>query len=339
MRQTRSKFSGRQFLIVAILLSFFVYGIFSFSYWPDQPSNDKDKNFINFTIKKGDSLNSIASDLAEKKLIRSAFFFKVWLKLSGDEQPIQAGIFPLSPALSPREILAVIKDPAQRIALSFTVPEGYTIAKIDEKLSKQGLIKAGDFIRCAQKECTRPLLSAIPANDSLEGYLFPDTYFLNPHNFHSQILLDKMLNNFQNKWQEIEPKSINKSIKEVVIVASLIEKEVKTDPDRPLVAHIIWKRLQEGWPLGIDATTVYHTGRSNITSIDLRANNPYNTRLNLGLPPTAIGNPGLKSLIAALNPESSKYRFYLTEPTNGRVIYAQTNDEHNANRVRYLQLQ
>lgn len=335
MHKHRPKHSGR-LLIAAIILPIFIHLLFSLSAWPDQAADDKDQSVINFTVKNGDSLNSIAPTLAEKNLIRSALFFKVWLKLSGSEKPLQSGIFPLSPALSPREILAVISDPAQRVALSFTVPEGYSIAKIDEKLSKQGLIKAGDFIRCAQKECARPLLSAIPTDDSLEGYLFPDTYFLNPQNFHSQVLLDKMLNNFQKKWNEIEHKSLNKSIKEIVIVASLIEKEVKTDPDRPLVAGIIWQRLQEGWPLGIDATTVYHTGRADITSADLRADNAYNTRLNLGLPPTAIGNPGLKSLIAALNPEFSRYRFYLTEPVSGRVIYAQTNDEHNANRARYL---
>jgi UPF0755 protein len=120
-------------------------------------------------------------------------------------------------------------------------------------------------------------------------------------------------------------------------MASIVEKEVNTATDRPIVAGILWKRLDSHWQLGADATLLYLKNDNTINYQDLQENSPYNTRKNQGLPPGPICNPGLKSIEAALNPQSSAYFYYLTDPASGSVVYAATNDEQNANKAKYLQ--
>ena len=126
-----------------------------------------------------------------------------------------------------------------------------------------------------------------------------------------------------------------RSLYDTVIVASMVEKEVRTAEDLPIVAGIMWKRLDAEWALGIDATLLYVDADGTLSSEDLTAENPYNTRINKGLPPGAIGNPGLASLQAALYAKDSDYWFYLTD-SDGAVHYAVTNEEHEANKAQYI---
>ena len=144
-----------------------------------------------------------------------------------------------------------------------------------------------------------------------------------------------MLDNFKTKaWPVI--KTSNRPVYEVVNMASIVEKEVKTEKDLPIVAGILFKRLDENWFIGADATLLYLKNDRTITNADLSANSPYNTRNHLGLPPGPIGNPGLATLKAAAFPEASPYYYYLTKPGTGEVVYAKTNDEHNLNKASYL---
>lgn len=321
-----------------IYLFFLIFLYFSYSAvkFPHQALDSEKSEKVNFVIKKGSSLTSVANQLEEEKLISNSLFFKIWSNYQLGEKQIQSGTYQLSAQNTPAEILETITNPNKRVSLSFTIPEGYTIKQIDKKLAENGLITEGEFLECIQKTCSRKNYTEIPQSGSLEGYIFPDTYFLNPQNFTPQVLLDKSLDNFHTKWTSISHPSSKYSTKEIITVASMIEKEVKTDPDRPIVSGIIWKRLEDGWTLGIDATTIYETENNSISAADLKKDSPYNTRLNRGLPPTAISNPGLKSIEAAINPKYTSYRFYITEPGSGRVIYAQTNDEQNRNRAKYL---
>ena len=121
-----------------------------------------------------------------------------------------------------------------------------------------------------------------------------------------------------------------------MIVASLIEKEVILEKDKALVSGIIYKRLQNGWTLGIDAALLYEKDNNKITYEDLNSNSPYNLRKIKGLPPTPICNPSLSSIQAALNPKKSAYWFYLTKPITNEVVYSKTNDEHNLNKRKFL---
>ncbi|MBD3360384.1 endolytic transglycosylase MltG, partial [Candidatus Peregrinibacteria bacterium] len=171
--------------------------------------------------------------------------------------------------------------------------------------------------------------------------LYPDTYFLNFADFSPHDILYLTLDNFEKKWMEIdknleESKLNDYSIHEIITMASIIENEVFGEKNRKIVSGILWKRLENDWPLGADAALLYITDDREITSQDLNIDSPYNTRKYKGLPPGPISNPGTESIKAALYPKESNYWFYLTTPDTGEVIYSTTNEEHNQNRQKYL---
>ena len=297
----------------------------------DASSSDK----VVFTIEKGSSAKQIASDLEEQDLIVSDTSFVKTVEKEALDQQLRYGSFVLSPSMTLREVVTLLTTEGSG-ELALTVPEGWTIEDIDTKLTELGLIEAGAFEDCTKScEFSYDFLSA---DQSLEGYLFPDTYFLDSSSFSSEGLINQMLRNFDDKWTPEMQASLEvsgRSLADLINVASMVEKEVRTEGDLPIVAGIIWKRLDNDWMLGIDATLLYKDEDHSLTSEDLAAEDPYNTRLVTGLPPTPICNPGLASIEAALEPEASDYWFYLTD-SEGAVHYATSNEEHNANKAEYL---
>lgn len=207
--------------------------------------------------------------------------------------------------------------------ISVTIPEGFSVFDIDDRLSSMELILPGQFAGMAA---------------SLEGFLFPDTYFVYENKFKSEDLMKKMQNNFLTKMTPDllkEAKKRKRDMKDAIVIASILEKEVKTEKDYAIVAGILWKRLDRGWPLQADATLLYGKNTTTITKDALAENTPYNTYKRRGLPPTPISNPGLKTIRAAIFPETSSYWFYITD-SKGNVHYAKTNEEQNENRKKYL---
>lgn len=298
----------------------------------DPASSEK----IVFSIEKGSSAKTIAKDLYAEDLIVNKLSFTRAVETENLDGSLRYGSFVLSPSMTLEEIVTVLTTQGTG-ELALTVPEGWTIAQIDARLTEMALIQAGDF-----EDCTRTCnfsYSFLPKEDAhLEGYLFPDTYFIDSASFTSKTLIQQMLNNFDQKWSDAMQSSLEKSgrsLQEVVTMASLLEREVRTPKDLPIVSGIIWKRLDNDWYLGIDATLLYKDDDGTLSSEDLTKDSPYNTRTSKGLPPTAIGNPGLETLEAALTPESSEYWFYLTD-SEGNVHYATTNAEHEANKAEYL---
>lgn len=279
---------------------------------------------LTFSIEQGQSVDEIANNLKKADLISSTNLFKLYIRLKNLDQAIFAGQFSLSGEMNLSQIAQTItEEPSSEIR--FTILEGQSIRDIDENLAKNNLIQAGDFIKACENY-----------PQPLEGYLYPDTYFLHAP-FTSKELIEKALENFHNKvdplWAEAKT---SRTFNEIIIMASIIENEVFTEGDRPIVSGIFWKRLDSGWQLGADATLLYITEDRTITATDLALESPYNTRKNLGLPPTPISNPSLSSIKAALNPKESPYWFYLTTLDTGEVIYAKTNEEHNLNRAKHL---
>jgi UPF0755 protein len=171
-----------------------------------------------------------------------------------------------------------------------------------------------------------------------EGYLFPDTYFLYV-NVTAEELVEKLRGNFNEKIKTVdeEIEASNKSFSDILIMASIIEKEVATPEDRAIVSGVLWKRIKKGMPLQVDATLGYVTGRTSaqLTVDDLKSTSPYNTYTHKGLPPTPICNPGLDAIKSALNPKDSPYYFYLTG-NDGITYFAKTFDEHKKNKEKYL---
>lgn len=306
-----------------------------------KPIDESDLSEISFTIKKGTPVKEIAQNLADAKLINSDFSFYLYTKFHSLGEDIIAGRFLLNKTMNTPEILAVIVDPS-KAEFIITIQEGLTVKDIDAKLVELELIESGGFLEEVRNFngweyysfLDKSTLEALDL--PIEGYLYPDTYFLDPGTFEPHDLIYLAMDNFEKKWLELEANLGNRTIHEVITMASIIENEVREKEDREVVSGILWKRLDNDWALGADATLLYITDDRKLTAEELEMDSPYNTRKNKGLPPGPIGNPSIESIKAALSPKESEYWFYLTTLDTGEVIYAKTNEEHNANKAKYL---
>lgn len=297
----------------------------------DKRATDK----IVFEVEKGSSANTIAKNLEKEDLIVSDTSFVRTVKEEELDGSLRYGRFVLTQGMTLREVITVLTTEGTG-ELAFTAPEGWTIAEMDAELADLGLIGLGAFEECT-KTCSFDY-DFLEEDQSLEGYLFPDTYFIDNATFSSESLINMMLQNFDNRVTDEMMAAVEASgrpLSEVVNVAAMVEREVRTEADLPIVAGIIWKRYDNNWFLGIDATLLYVQEDNVLTADDLADDTPYNTRLNIGLPPTPICNPGLASLMATIYPEESEYYYYLTD-IQGAVHYATTNAEHEANKAEYL---
>ncbi len=287
-------------------------------------------------IERGSSAETIANELKSQDVIQRKVSFLRTVRSEGLDASLRYGHFVLSPGMTLREVITILSTQGSG-ELAVTFPEGSTIEQMDARLTELGLIKAGDFKLCAEN--CKIEEEWLPADrSSLEGYLFPDTYFVNEASFNIEDFMSTLLNNFHTRTENFaaELSASGRTLNQVVIVASMLEREVKTQEDLAKVSGIIWKRLDNDWTLGIDATLLYKDADGKLTFEDLAADTAYNTRVHKGLPPSAIGNPGLATLEAALHPETSDAWFYLTDPETDAVIYGKTNEEHEANKAEYL---
>lgn len=275
-------------------------------------------------IPAGYSVRDIARLLHEKNIIRSTELFELAIDWSERESEIRAGTY-------------VFKEPANvfRVARRFAEGDhGITRAKIT---FPEG-ITVRDALAIAAKELPRVGIAEAEALSRKEGYLFPDTYFFFTTATTGDVIA-AMEKNFAERTADLRERAERegKRWEDVVIMASLIEREAATDTDRAIVSGILWKRLKIGMPLQVDATFMYLLGKTSaeLTVDDLNMDSPYNTYRNKGLPPAPIANPGRASLLAALLPEESPYLYYLSDP-GGAMHYARTFDEHKLNKEKYL---
>jgi len=349
MKKKTKKRRIRYYLLLTLLIIGLVawYKYSQYQYFINTPVNQTDITTSIFTIKKGETVNQIAEKLQQKQLIQDKSSFIWYTKINGLDKNIKTGRFILTKSLTIPEVVEKITN-NETITLQVTIPEGSTIQDIDEELVKLKLITTGDFISATinfNKYNKYNFLDKTKFKKlkyPLEGYLFPDTYFIDPTNFYSENLLQLMLDNFNNKiCKNPDLKSACTNTKEpstheIITMASIVEKEVRTTKDIPIVAGILWKRLKNNWMIGADATLLYLKEDRTIDYKDLQKESPYNTRINTGLPPGPICNPGIKSIEATINPQKSEYWFYLTTLDTGEVIYAKTNAAHNANKAKYL---
>lgn len=277
-------------------------------------------------IPEGATVSQIAQILEKEALIKSPLAFKIHVITSGLSQKLQAGHFSLAPTLTAAQIAQALTRGALDVWV--TIPEGWRIEEISERLEAKIGLKKEEFSAAAQ-----------------EGYMFPDTYLI-PKKATATEVVKLMKDNFERRFTPLRASLSRTTLKEsqVVVLASLVERETKFAQDRPKVAGVILKRLSLGIPLEIDATVQYALGysqeektwwRKNLTEADLKTNSPYNTRKFAGLPPKPIANPGLASLESVISPLETDYLYYLSDH-EGRIHYAKTLDEHIQNINRYL---
>ncbi len=269
-------------------------------------------------------------------------FWKIYLRITQSENRLKAGIykFDKQKKYSRANIINILlKGPAKKTTKQITIIEGLNNDEIVNYLSKQniritGVIKKSNVLDYRAKY---EFLEKVPDKKSLQGFLFPDTYEIYIDSTEEEIML-KMLDNFNKKvYKKIKNDLKGKDFYKIIILASIIEKEVKDFKDKKIVAGIFYNRLKIGMPLQSDATINYITksGRTRSTLKDLQIKSPYNTYKNPGLPPEPISNPGLESILAALKPEQTDYLYFLTD-SKGNVFYAKTFKQHIYNKRKFL---
>ncbi len=269
-------------------------------------------------------MEEISLRLEKEGLIRSDLWFKFYVFLKGWASRLQAGEYTLSPSLSMSQIARrVVEGAADSREIAVTIPEGFNLKKIDERLAEAGLIVPGELEK--KKE--------------LEGYLFPDTYRFYKDSSLEEIIA-KMLYNFEEKMTlelREEIASQEKNIDQIIIMASIIEKEVGVYYDQRIVSGIFWKRIKKGLPLQSCATIAYALGEDKwrYSISDTKIDSLYNTYQNKGLPPGPICSPGLSAIKAAIYPLETSYYYFLAGP-NGQTIYSRTSEEHEQNAGKYL---
>ena len=320
--------------IVIISGSFFLWqGI----YLPKDSHLQTQKIFL---IEKGQSVKEIAKNLEKENLIKDDFYFILYLWSRGEVKKLQSGFYKLSPAMSIREIAKKLAK-GEVIKIEVVIPEGFKIDKIEEEIVEKGLDVKSKIKNQKSKFYKEEFefLRDIPDEMDIEGYLFPDTYQI-VYGSKIEEIVRAMLKNFDKKLTldlREEIKQQKKTIFEIITMASMIEKEVRTKEDKELVSGILWKRLKQGIPLQVDATIAYITGEqtSKISKTDTQIDSLYNTYKYRGLPLGPISNPGLESILAAIYPKSSEYWYYLSTP-DGTTIFSRTLEEHNVAKAKYL---
>ena len=300
---------------------------------------------VDVVITAGQGSTEIGYALAAAGVVKNPWLFIGYAYVSGQGSRLQPGSYRLPKNLTVRQLanrLSQISQSRRRSEIQITIPEGWSNREISAYLEKQGVVTAEEFNQVVQHKAAwwdeYDFLSSRPVDRDLEGYLFPDTYKIFT-DATAKDLVRKMLDNFGRK---VTPKlreeiaQQGKTLHEVLTFASIIEREVPDGPDRPKVAGVFAKRLEIGMPLQSDATVNYVTGKKEPrpSADDLRQESLYNTYIHKGLPPGPINNPGLSAIVAALNPESVPYLYYLTTP-EGVVIYSRTHDEHVQAKARY----
>jgi UPF0755 protein len=278
-------------------------------------------------IKEGASLLLIAEKLKSEGLIRSKFSFILLALLTGKGKKLKAGFYELSSSFPSWKILGILAEGKVK-KIKVTIPEGFNIRQIGERLEQAGIISAKEFVSLATNAplTLRVIVSAPSGN--LEGFLFPDTYFFSKGESPENIV-KAMLWNFRKKVLEKIEGSSELPFYDALKLASLVEWEAKHNEERRLIAGVLLNRLKKGMRLECDATVQYvlPQHKRRITYKDLEIDSPYNTYKVKGLPPTPICNPGLPSIEAALNPEDTPFLFYVARP-DGYHIFSLTAEEH-----------
>jgi len=278
-------------------------------------------------IPEGATAVEIARRLEEKRVVKKANWFLYLTNRYGLQGKLQAGIYEFSGRTPLKKVISMIVK-GEVVLIRITVPEGYTVKEIAGLLENKKLVDSREFIQYARD------------NKKLEGMLFPDTYFF-PHNVSTEAIAGTMFRRFMNVFGEIYGKEITdsnfKKAREIVTIASIVEKEAMYSNEREIIAGIIYKRLKKDMPIQSCSTVIYALGmpKSRLSGKDLNIKSPYNTYVHRGLPPGPICNPGFSSLKAAVNPKKTDY-LYFVSMGDGRNYFSKTYQEHLAASKRFL---
>lgn len=318
-------------IVIFVIIPALLFALYNYLLTPAS----RDKTPQMFVVTPGQPLVQIAENLKEQNLIKNALAFRLLVTQMGISRSIQAGDFKITPNFSSREIAKLLTHGAIDIWVTF--PEGTRLeeqAQIIENELKVAGNESYAFDHKAYLELGK------------EGYMFPDTYLI-PKDADAQFVANLLQNTFEQKVTDkilLFGAKNNLTRDQVLILASLIEREAITDEEKPIIAGILVNRLKDGIPLQVDATIQYAKGQdlakktwwAPVTQEEyISVKSPYNTYLHGGLPPGPIASPGLEAIRAAAEPATTEYYFYLHD-TEGKIHYARTSEEHSRNIQEYL---
>lgn len=284
------------------------------------------------TIEKGESASSIAKKLHQQKIIANYTYFAIYYRLFFNDYKFKTGEYLFDQPMTMKQIIEKLHE-GKVVLYKITIKEGLTINEIAQFLQENHQIDATEFIRYA--EDTSLIADTDPQAPDLEGYIYPDTYFVH-REVNAREMVKLMVNRFKEnfshslKWRAEE---MNLSIRQVITLASLIEKETASREERFLISSVFHNRIHQGMLLDCDPTVVYALKRDNLYTgklgwDELKYDSPYNTRLYRGLPPGPICNPGYASIEAALYPENTRYYYFVAKDSKSHH-FSETLDEHN----------
>ena len=326
LRRKRAKSTRRALIILLLIIVIALASVFISTV--KKPLKILDSEVVN--VQDGDSFYSIINRLSSENKIKSPLIIKIYTKLTGLDLEVIPGSHTLDKSMSINDIAKTLKDTNNANAITITIPEGFNVEDIAARVEEKGICTKDEFLNAVK---SYPLPSYVKDNPdkryNLEGFLFPDTY-----NFEvgvqPEYIIEIMIKRFEEVWGKItEGLDIKEDdIEKVINVASIIEKEARVDEDRPLIASVIYNRLDQDMPLQIDATVIYAHGYyiENVRNRHLAIESKYNTYLHKGLPVGPICNPGAPSIEAALNPATTNYLFYLLASENKHYFTNNYND-------------
>ncbi len=326
-----------------LLLLLIVAGIIGFSMYQEyKSSGEGNGDYVTVEIKQGDGSKIIAEKLKEAGLVEYPIVFLLKTREMGVGAKLRYGTFSFHKDAGIEYIIEnLVSGGALKEETQFTIPEGYTIEQIAKKLEAENFCTEAEFLEAVQKEYDYWFLEAVPQDENvkyrLQGFLFPSTYAIS-EDMVAEDIVKVMLNQFDKVFSEdlqAKANELGKSVYQVIIEASIIEREVVLDEERVMVAGVIKNRLAINMKLEMCPTVLYPLtdglyDKDRVTNEDTKYDSPYNTYLYEGLPPGPIANPGRASIEAALNPAEHTFFYYHTDndKKDGSHIFTETYEEH-----------
>jgi len=346
MGKRRNKVKNkRRFLISIIVLTGMIIIAAAAAYTvyigqESRPMKPGSEESVTVAIPSGTGTEGIAQILEENGLIDNTKVFKLLSRSKGFDGKFKAGQYSLSPGMSMEEIMEILVA-GRADTVRFTIPEGYDIRRTTEKLAEEGLVNAEKFAEEIESgQFDYDFLADAPTGPNrLEGFLFPETYEIFA-NANEHDIIDKMLYQFSKIFTEEyyeRAEALGMSVREVVTLASVIEREARVPEDRPVIASVFYNRLKIGMPLQSCATVQYILGEQKpVLSIkDTQIESPYNTYLHPGLPPGPIASPGADSIKAALYPADTNYLYFLAKG-DGSHAFSSTYEQFLRDKAKYI---
>ncbi len=324
--------------IIYTLILFSAWSFLAYLYVDYSLGSPKRSEPVQLEIGSGTSTTAIGRMLKEQGLIRNDWFFSTYAWLTGKSKGLQAGVYQIPPEVDVNGIFDIITNGRQK-TVAVTIPEGYTIEQIGEKLEQKTKFSKEEFIQAVEEgEFNQDFLQKVPKDSQrryrLEGYLYPSTYNI-PKTAKPEDVVQMMLGQFNNKMKEHgvmeQLQNKNLTLDKWVTIASIVEREGQAKQEFPKIAGVIYNRLNKNMRLQVDATIQYARGsqKARLSYDDLKLDSVYNTYKIEGLPPGAISNPGEKALLAALNPDKHAYLYYVTKKDGtGEHYFAETFEQH-----------